>query len=174
LCVVNIGKFEFKMLKLFILGVTLNIYLQIVTGTSPPYDPAIAKAQKLEYCETLLELQRKLPQKFQQYYDHIQTKLCSDDSVEHNDISKYLKDNLSADDYTEVHVIEVGKEKYCEYILGISEFYRTDDSPPEDSDKITTPEYLQFKENCKDSSKDITSIIPLAQKLAKIYTYFNN
>lgn len=63
-------------------------------GTSVPYNPEVAKAQKIEYCKTLLELQRKLPQNFQYYYDHVQTKLCPDDAIQQYDIAAFIKENL--------------------------------------------------------------------------------
>lgn len=71
--------------------------MNLVIGTSPPYNPDAEKAHKVEHCKSLLELQPKLPQRVQQYYDHIQTKLCPDESVKIYDIFTYIKDNLSGE-----------------------------------------------------------------------------
>jgi len=80
---------------------------------------------------------------------------------------------IAEDEQTEVGVIQNGKENYCKFVLGLTQLYPLDGAAPQDApDKVTAPQYQQLKKNCADETKDISTIIPLAQELARIYYHF--
>jgi len=148
-----------------------NFTLQGALATSEPYNPEKAKREKEEYCAKLVGDKGKLPSKFHGPYQKAISTHCPDTGKSLYDIYQFLEQSFTQDENSEIQLILYGKDSYCNFVLGLTKLYKRNGGT-EDANSATAPEYQQLKSACADASKGTAEVLPLKQKLSKIYYHF--